>query len=98
MGDDISRRRDHQVPEDVGTLWILERMDATARCALLTCPGKWELRVIIDGMTLLAEPCERPQDAFTLAEAWKGRMLQDGWRQIVPSQFRQALGSKRRSA
>jgi hypothetical protein len=73
-----------QTANDVGTLWTMQRRDRSARCALMACPGHWELRVLVDGDILLSECCARPNDAFVLAEQWKRRMLERGWQQIVP--------------
>jgi hypothetical protein len=47
-------------------------------------PGDWELRVLVDGEILLAERCPRGAEAFGVAELWMGRMLDQGWRQVVP--------------
>ena len=72
------------MPDDVGTLWTLRRSGHTARCALMALVGEWELRTIVDGNALLAERCPRGAEAFALADLWKRRMLDDGWRQVVP--------------
>jgi hypothetical protein len=69
-------------PNDVGTLWILRRNARTARCALMDCQGAWEARVIVDREVVDAERCDRPAEAFAIAERWKARMLEEGWRQI----------------
>src|SRR5258708_1002616 len=66
--------------------------------ALMARPSDWELRVIVDGDTLLAERCERGSEAFALADEWRRRMLDDGWRQVVPSQRPAASGARRPSA
>jgi hypothetical protein len=84
MGNRALRRREQQPPEDVGTLWTLRRFEGNARCALMARPNSWELRVIVDGTTLLSEHCLRAEDAFSLAERWKERMLRDGWQQVLP--------------
>jgi hypothetical protein len=47
-------------------------------------PADWELRVLVDGQVLLAERCPRGAEAFALADKWRGRMLDQGWLQIVP--------------
>jgi hypothetical protein len=44
----------------------------------------WELRVVIGDETLLSERCDRPGEAFVIAEGWKQRMLDQGWRQVIP--------------
>jgi hypothetical protein len=72
-------------PIDVGTLWTMRRSGHSARCALLASLGRWELRVVVDGATLLAERCPRGAEAFATAELWKRRMLEQGWSQVVPS-------------
>ena len=69
---------------DVGTLWTMQRREYSARCALMTGLWGWELLVLVDGETLLAKRCARADEAFALAEQWKHRMLEQGWRQIVP--------------
>jgi hypothetical protein len=86
MGNRPSRKRRQEAPEDVGTLWTMERFAGSARCALIVWPDSWELRVIVDGTTLLSEHCARSEGAFSLAERWKERMLRDGWQQILPKE------------
>lgn len=78
--------RDHD-PHDVGTLWTMRRSGHSARCALITRRGRWELRVLIDRDLLLADRCDGPADAFSVAERWKEQMLLDGWLQVVPSRI-----------
>jgi hypothetical protein len=73
-----------ETPVDVGTLWTMQRQARTSRCALMTSSGRWELRVVIGDEILLSERCDRPGEAFVLAEGWKQRMLDLGWRQVVP--------------
>jgi hypothetical protein len=72
-------------PRDVGTLWMMRRSDHVVRCALLAWPVDWELRVVVDGLTLLSERCPRGAEAFQLGERWRGRMIDQGWQQIVPA-------------
>ena len=80
-----TRRRPHEVgPNDVGTVWTMRRPDHAARCALLSIADGWELRVLVDGESLLSEQCSRVDEAFELAERWKRRMLDQGWQQVVP--------------
>jgi hypothetical protein len=62
----------------------MERGAGTSRCALMASSGRWELRVVVGDEILLSERCDRPGEAFTLAEGWKQRMLDQGWRQVVP--------------
>jgi hypothetical protein len=69
---------------DVGTLWTLRRLEGRARCALLSWPGDWELRVLIEGDTCLTRRCTDVHEAFELAERWRQRLLAKGWRQVVP--------------
>jgi hypothetical protein len=83
-------------PHDVGTLWTMRRLDHGARCALMAWLGEWELRVVVDGVILLAERCPRGPEAFALADLWKGRMLEQGWRQVVP-EAAATSGFRRRS-
>jgi hypothetical protein len=70
--------------QDVGTLWMLQRSDVTARCALLNSRAGWELRAIVGAETILTERCDRTEDAFAVADLWKRRLIDQGWRQIVP--------------
>jgi hypothetical protein len=62
----------------------MRRPDHAARCALLAIADGWELRVLVDGESLLSEQCTRVDEAFELAERWKRRMLDQGWQQVVP--------------
>jgi hypothetical protein len=84
MRIDTTKRPRQESPDDVGTLWTLQRRDHTARCALLAWPTTWEVRVLVDREMLLTERCGRTEDAFALADLWKCRLLQEGWRQILP--------------
>lgn len=78
-------------PNDVGTLWTMRRLDYHARCALIAWPTDWELRIIVEGATLLSERCSRGAEAFRLAEQWRGRMVQQGWLHVTPERVRQSL-------
>jgi hypothetical protein len=71
-------------PYDAGTLWTMRHLDRRARCALIAWPAEWELRVIVDGRTLLSQRCPRGSEAFALAETWRQRMVDQHWRQVVP--------------
>src|SRR5258708_38586713 len=82
---------------DVGTLWTMRQVTHVARCALMARPSDWELRVIVDGDTLLAERCERRSEAFALADEWRRRMLGDGRRPVAPSHRPAASGARRPS-
>jgi hypothetical protein len=62
----------------------MRRRERSARCALMSRPGRLELRVVVDGETLLVDRCARAEEAFTLAERWKHRMIEKGWQQVVP--------------
>jgi hypothetical protein len=73
-----------ETPVDVGTLWTMQRGARTSRCALMASSGRWELRVVVGEEILLSERCDRPDDAFTLADGWKQRMVDQGWCQVVP--------------
>lgn len=72
-------------PPDVGTLWTMQRREHTARCALLAWPDGWEIRVVVDGEALMSERCARSHEAFSLAETWKARLVDQAWRQIIPA-------------
>jgi hypothetical protein len=78
-------------PNDVGTLWTMRRLDYHARCALIAWPSDWELRIVVEGETLLSERCPRGAEAFRLAEQWRGRMVQQGWRQVTPQHVTPSL-------
>jgi hypothetical protein len=73
----------------------MQRHGRRARCALLTWPGGWELRVLVDGAILLTERCPTAGDAFEVAAGWKLRMLDRGWQQIEPGLARTNPGSAR---
>jgi hypothetical protein len=77
-------RIDPGTMEDIGTLWSMQHGDRRARCALLSSSGGWEIRALVDGATLLAQACEGPAAAFSLAEEWKRRLSVQGWREIRP--------------
>jgi len=72
-------------PKDVGTLWTMRRSGHCVRCALLARSDEWELRVLVDGETLLAERRPRGAEAFRLGELWKDRMLEQGWEPVIPT-------------
>jgi hypothetical protein len=75
-------------PVDVGTLWTMQRQGRTSRCALMSGPRAWELRVIVGDEILRSDRCDRPGEAFLLAERWKEQMFDQGWRQVVPRSAR----------
>jgi hypothetical protein len=70
---------------DVGTLWMMERGGRRARCAFVKAESGWQVRAIVDNRILLTDDCDRPQDAFALAEQWQREMCEQGWRRLVPS-------------
>lgn len=80
----LAARTSKETPHDVGTLWTMRRSDHYARCSVMERLGTWELRVVVDGRMLLSERCPRGAAAFALAETWKRRMFDDGWRQVLP--------------
>jgi len=92
MSKRSATRSSQNAGSDVGTLWMMRRHDRTARCALISRPGGLEVRVLVDGDILLAEHCDRAHEAFTLAEAWKLRMIDKGWRQVTPRPATQQRG------
>jgi hypothetical protein len=71
-------------PDDIGTLWTVRRFGRQARCALMSWPEGWELRIVVDSDILLAQRCGRGSKAFSLAEEWRNRMLAQGWDPTVP--------------
>jgi hypothetical protein len=68
-----------EIRRDIGTLWTLSRGESMARCALLALGVGLELRVLLDGDVLKAERCGKYEEAFDLAERWRGRMIDRGW-------------------
>ena len=66
--------------EDIGTLWTLQRDECTARCALLAFAEACELHVFVNGELLLSQRCEIQHEVFELAERWRGRMAEHGWK------------------
>jgi hypothetical protein len=82
----------HDGTEDVGTLWTMHRREHSARCALISRRNGWEVRVLMGRDVLLEERCERADEAFSVAELWRTRMLRDGWRQVVPAALRNRGG------
>lgn len=86
-----------QDPEDVGTLWTMHRWEHTARCALISRRGVWEIRVLMDGHPLLEERCAQAAAAFTLADHWRLRMLSQGWQQVLPHVRRQDQPEERQT-
>jgi hypothetical protein len=83
-----SRSSRHDGSEDVGTLWTMHRREHSARCALIALRHGWEVRVLMGRDVLLEERCERADEAFSVAELWRTRMVRDGWHQVVPAPFR----------
>lgn len=74
----------HSDDHDVGTLWTMHWGEHSARCALIARRSRWEVRVLIGKDLLLEERCDRADQAFSVGERWRLRMLNDGWRQVVP--------------
>jgi hypothetical protein len=68
-----------KVQHDVGTLWTMERGESTARCVLRSMSDGLELRVLMDGTILKFERCDHYDEAFALAERWRGRLMDRGW-------------------
>ena len=85
MANRPSRAPHHDMSWDVGTLWTMRRDDHTARCALFARRDDWEVRVLVDGEPTLSERCRRSEQAFAVAEKWKGRLAALSWQQIIPT-------------
>jgi hypothetical protein len=68
----------------------MQRQSHEARCALIDQLREWELRVIIDADVILAESFSSCAEAFVRAEAWKRRMLGDGWYARQPAMREQS--------
>ena len=62
-----------------GTLWTLRRGDSSASCALVAFAGICELHVVLDGAPLLSQRCSGAE-VFEVADQWRRRMLERGWR------------------
>lgn len=84
MRNDKVRDSRKDAPEDIGTLWSMARGDHRARCVLMVFRGRWEIRVLVDGTSVLSEHCSEPAAGFVLAEKWKRQMFAHGWRQVMP--------------
>lgn len=95
MDNRTSRRSRQEDEQDVGTLWTMTRLNASARCALISSSSGWQLRVLVDGTSLLVERCQHAHEAFGIAESWRQRMLRQGWRQVVPEALRTPVTVKR---
>ena len=74
--------------QDLGSLWILERGDCTARCAVLAFVDGYELHVLVNGEPLLSQRCKVLREVFELAEQWRGRMIEGGWTAATAGQPR----------
>lgn len=95
MDNWMTTRAREETLNDVGTLWSMRRECLAARCALIAWPGDWELRILVDGEILLSERCPRGDEAFALAERWRGRMIRQGWEQLVPNSTRPSRSDRR---
>jgi len=62
----------------------MRRLDYQARCALIAWAADWELRLVVNGVTLLSGRGPRGAEAFRLADEWRSRMIRQGWRQVTP--------------
>lgn len=85
MAKGTVRAGDQGGAADVGTLWTMRRDEHTARCALFARADQWEVRVLVDGKTILRQRCPRSEKAFAHAETWKVRLAAQSWRQIIPA-------------
>lgn len=84
MRDRPSRALRADTSRNVGTLWTLRQGGLKARCALLSWPDVWEVRVVMDGQTLVSERCVRTEEAFAFAERWRRELRARSWQQVVP--------------
>ena len=71
---------EQELPQDVGTLWTLEHSGRTARCVLLSHYDTWEVRLLVDSDLFQSERCGVSHDVFSIAEQWKSRLGERGWR------------------
>jgi hypothetical protein len=72
------------VSDSMGTLWLVQRDDHLAHCGLFWSREGWELRVHIHEYTLLAQQCKRADQVLELADAWRERLIERGWRDARP--------------
>jgi hypothetical protein len=79
-----SERKEDKILHDLGTLWAMEHGQERSRCSLMTRASAWRLHLIINGQSVKSERCRRGAAAFDLADEWKRRMREQGWRQVVP--------------
>lgn len=78
--------RGARVRHEYGTVWTLRRSARIARCALRSWPaGTLELRILVDDHLLLTDHRACIDEAFSLADEWKRRMLEQGWRPVIPA-------------
>jgi hypothetical protein len=70
---------------ELGTLWTVRRGPHTAQCTLLWLPYNWELRVVLNGVTLLSERCRTQDEVVSIARTWRGRMASRGWSPVATS-------------
>ena len=72
------------VPDSMGTLWLVQRDEHVAHCGLFWSREGWELRVHIHEYTLLAQRCKKADQVLELADAWRERLIERGWRDVRP--------------
>ena len=72
------------VLDSMGTLWLVQRDDHLAHCGLFWSREGWELRVHIHEYTLLAQQCKKADQVLELANAWRERLIERGWRDARP--------------
>jgi len=72
------------VLDSMGTLWLVQRDDHLAHCGLFWSREGWELRVHIHDYTLLAQQCKKADQVLELANAWRERLIERGWRDARP--------------
>ena len=51
----------------------------TASCEVWTNPSGWELRLIVDGGTLMSTVVPSVSEMLALVETWRAAMLRRGW-------------------
>jgi hypothetical protein len=68
---------------DLGTLWVLRRDDCLARCGLIALGDGWEVKVSVNGDPLLSQRCEFRHEVFGIAERWRVRLSERGWKKVT---------------
>lgn len=71
----------HGEPKQLGEVFVLTKAARRAVCELWSHQFGWELRLFIGAQTEIVQSqvCRTEDDVFIVAEAWKAKMLENGW-------------------